>query len=98
MSKNKTADVLGITGACIAVLGIIGSFVLGKVYGIPVDGLFSVETKYNWFVAIIGIVCSVISGLLLFGLGEIIFLLQTNADNQKQLIASITEIKDKANG
>lgn len=97
-SKNATANVLQVIGIVIILLGIAGSLVLGKVYGIQVESLFSTETKYNWGIAIAGILGSVISGVLLCGFGEVIALLQTNADNQKQIIASIAEIKNKDNG
>lgn len=98
MSKNTTANVLKVIGIVIALLGIIGSLVLGKVFEIQVEKMFFDETRYNWGVALIGIASSVISGVLLYGFGEIISLLQVNADNQKQIITSIAEAKDKLTG
>ncbi len=97
-SKNKTANALQVIGLVIALLGIAGSLVLGKVFEIQVESMFFDETRYNWGVAIAGVLCSAISGVLLYGFGEVISLLQANVDNQKQIIASIAETKDKLNG
>lgn len=97
MSKNSTANVLKTIGIVIALLGVAGSFVLGEVYAITVEGYIFDETHYNWAVALTGVLCSAISGVLLYGFGEIISLLQANVDNQKQIISTISEIKSKEN-
>lgn len=95
MSKNSVADIMKVVAVIIAVLGVIGSFVLGNAFPIVEDNLFSVETKYNWGVALTGIFCSVIAGLLFFGFGEIIALLQANLDAQKQSLKTFLEIKEE---
>lgn len=98
MSKNSTANVLKTIGIVIALLGIAGSLVLGKVFEIQIERMFFDETKYNWAVALTGVLCSAISGVLLYGFGEIISLLQANTDNQKQIISTLSEMKNKENG
>ena len=97
MTKNTTANALKVIGIVIALLGIAGSFVLGKVFEIQVETMLFDETKYNWGVAIAGILCSAISGVLLYGFGEIISLLQAGVDNQKQIIAAVAQMKGETN-
>ena len=98
MPKNSTADILKTIGIVIALLGIAGSFVFGKVYEIQVETMFFDETKYNWAVALTGVFCSAISGVLLYGFGEVVALLQASVDNQKQIISTLSEMQNKENG
>lgn len=68
--ENGFAKALRIIGMCIIGFGMIGSFTLGSVF----------ETgyhDYNWGVAIIGIISSIVSGTLFFGFSEVINLLDS---------------------
>lgn len=95
MSKNSVADIMKAIGSIVSALGVIGSFILGNALPVVKEGLFSVETSYNWGIVITGIFCSVIFGLLFFGFGEIITLLQANVDAQKQSLKAYLDIKEE---
>lgn len=91
MSKNKTADTLQAIGILIALLGVVGSLILGKICENQIEKMLLDKASYNWTVALIGIVYSVISGVLFYGFGEVISLLQEGVDTQKQVIDLLSD-------
>lgn len=95
MSKNSIASILKVVAIIFVALGIIGSLVLGKLFAIvEADGLFDVEEKYNWGAVFAGIFCSALSGLLLYGFGEIISLLQDSVNAQENILKKLSESQE----
>ena len=82
--QNKTAKHIFNLGLAVIILGIIGSFVCGKVFEIEtVHGYYYTytSTDYNWIVAICGSVGSVLTGCIYIALSEIIELLSIKHTN-----------------
>ena len=65
---NKYAHTLHIIGIIIIILGVIGSLIAGSATG---------YYSFNWTVALVGILSSVVSGIIFLGFSEIIELLDS---------------------
>ncbi len=91
MSKNSVATGIKVSAISLSAFGVIGSFILGKVYEIVDTSGFFEKTRYNWSVAITGILCCAITGLLLYGFGEVISLLQKSVDIQEKISSQLRE-------
>jgi uncharacterized integral membrane protein len=86
MIKNNKAYIINAIGWIDIIVGIIGSFILGKVFPlITVDTFLSDDKKYNWPLVITGIVISILSGVVFIGFAEIINLLQARVDQSEKL-------------
>ena len=81
MEENGVAKVIRIIGWIFIIGGVISSLILG--------GIFTIYEKYNWYIAIIGSVISIVNGIIFIGFSEIINLLQTNCDKQAEIIREI---------
>lgn len=79
MSTKSSSSWFSFIGWLIIIVGFFASIFIGA-------------NEENAFLAIGGIVGSVISGIFFIGLGEIIDLLRLNADNQEKII----ELLDKS--
>lgn len=79
------------TGVAIIIAGSVGSLILGDVYKISHSSLFHSYEKYNFTLAISGIIGSIILGLFFIALAEITHLLKQNADNQEKIIKALKE-------
>lgn len=76
--KNRFAKHIYNIGVWIIVLGIIGSFISGKIFEVETfHGTYYTytTTEYNWIVAICGSIGSVLCGVFYMALSEIINLL-----------------------
>ena len=85
---NQKAFIINTIGLITIVVGIIGSVVLGEVFPIKtLEGVYysRLEESYNWYIAIIGTISSIISGVIFIGFAEIIDLLQQNVNNTAKL-------------
>lgn len=79
--ENRVGKLMKTVANLVIVLGIIGSFILGKVmpvvdYSYSGFGGFEADTSYNWALAITGIIVSVITYVLFLGFSEVIDLLE----------------------
>lgn len=79
--ENSTAKTMRNVATAVIILGIIGSLILGKVipvvdYSYSGFGNYEADTSYNWALAIVGIIISVITYILFLGFAEVIDLLQ----------------------
>jgi hypothetical protein len=99
MINDKAKIIQGVAWIEI-IAGIIGSFLLGKLYPIASISGFSsahIDEKYNWPIVIIGLIVSVLSGILLFGFAEIIDLLQVKVDQTKKELELLNKINTSIN-
>ncbi len=87
MLVESKKDVLATSvGWLIIVIGIISSFMAGNIFKIvEVHGVYYSYTteKYNWPVAVGGIISSVIFGLVFILIGEILY---TGYENRKKIM------------
>ena len=91
MKNNKCAGIIYIIGVFVIILGIVGSFILGDVSNIEVYSEYGSHSEYNWSLSIFCAVSSLILGLILMGLGEMIGLLQDNLDQQSALYRLLSQ-------
>ena len=82
MQDNVNGRILNFLGKIILFFGIIGSLIIGG------------ETE-SAVITIAGILSCVIFGMMLIGFGEVIQLLQKNADNQETLKNQLRNIENK---
>lgn len=86
---NEKAKVLNVIGWFDIIGGIIGSFILGDMYG--AGGTF------NLGIAIIGIIGSIVSGITFLGFAEIINLMQIKVDNSEKVIKLLNSLNINTN-
>ena len=77
-NENKISKILEIMGLVTIAVGIIGSLISGY-------------SEYNIALAIIGIIGSIILGMLSIGFSEVINLLQQSVYNQAKIIRQLEE-------
>ena len=91
MKKNEMGKVLKVVGIVVMALGIVCSFVLGFNSGQtnPMDEIMGYVIEptvtYNFSQAIFGVFASVVAGLVLMGLAEIIYILDEKRENVRRL-------------
>lgn len=78
MNNNIISKSLKVIGIATIVIGAVASLIVGAV-------------AENASIIIVGIIGSIISGLLFLGFSEAINLLQQNIDNQKMIIEKLGE-------
>lgn len=84
-NKNVYAVALKIIGGSIIILGIIGSLILGDAFKIQY-GVNYVFYKYNYYLMTAGIFSSVITGVLIMGMGELIQLIDKTSTDIKSIL------------
>lgn len=78
-TDNKTAKTCKTVGWLIIIFGVLCALILGAVYpAVTIEGKYytHAEKSYNWALALGGSAACGVSGLLMLGIGEIIFLLE----------------------
>ena len=91
MKKNDIGKILKVFGIIVMVLGIICSLLLGfnTVQSSPMDDImgYMIEptVTYDFEQVIFGIFASVVFGLILMGLSEIIYILDEKRENSRRL-------------
>lgn len=96
MEENKIAKIIRIIGLVSIIGGIISSLILGGIFKMQV-GTYYTHEEYNWYIAIIGSIISLVDGIIFMGFSEIINLLQLNYNRQFEIINTLNNLKKKDN-
>ena len=93
--KNSISGVIWLLGWALLLGGIIGSLICGKVFE-TLEGYYYRHFEYNWTVAILGSVGSVILSCTMFGLSYIIDYLEIIANSTlKNNTDKVSDNKDE---
>ncbi len=91
--KNNISEAIWILGYVIIILGIVGSFICGKVFETS-HGFYHTYYEYNWTVAISGCFGSVLIGMFNLALSTIIDYMEIIA-NSKIITTDANEVEKK---
>lgn len=92
------AFLLKISAAVIGIGGVLGSFVLGNTYGIVELGKHSWDdptTRFNWGIALAGILASVLAAIILFAFSELVSMQYESGRKQDEISAQLKKISSQ---